>query len=59
MPLLIECDRKWAGIGIDNGWPNFYGFRLGWVAIHWVNQAALYLMGKIARARASGVRDDG
>jgi len=42
MPLLIECDHHWAGVGVDNGWPEFWGFRLGWLAIHWLADVALY-----------------
>ena len=45
MPILIECDRTWSGVGVDNGWPNFWGLRLGFLAIHWLDSPALHFLG--------------
>ena len=46
MPLMIECDRTWSGIGIDNGWPHFWGFRFGWLAFHWLDHDAIRALGR-------------
>ena len=49
MPLLIECDRNNAGIGIDSSQGEFWGFRLGWFAIHWMSRRALTVLGIVTR----------
>jgi len=49
MPLLIECDRNNAGVGIDRSRGEFWGFRLWWFAIHWMSRRALTVLGIVTR----------